>query len=261
MGGAAIGEVDTRSAGLEVGWSEPPQAIAVEATRPAKRPARAVRRRRLRQSSMPTRVRLQATNLRAQDQGGVGPGRPASARAHADSQVAAVHPATEDSPVVRFECGAVCPTVRTCAKLRSRGRPSPPWINGVSSFRCSPRISQNSYSRPHRASPRPLPPGACRSRGCCRGMATRSINGVSNSRLPTTSWLHSARTAGVDVLRLEPRPCWTVACMPSPGSAPTPPSWRFWSPGVPLPSPRLPQPAPCRLAMGRFPSLSPTRLR
>jgi len=45
-------------------------------------------------------------------------------------------------------------------------------------------------------------------------------------RSSTTSCLQSARTAGAHVVGLEPRSSWADACMASPGSAHTPPSWR-----------------------------------
>jgi hypothetical protein len=52
VGEAAIGEADTLGAGLELGWSDPPHATDVEATRTRKSRATVVCRRRVESGSM-----------------------------------------------------------------------------------------------------------------------------------------------------------------------------------------------------------------
>ena len=163
-------------------------------------------------------------------------------------------------PNVRCETGGVSPTVLPCAKLRPRGRPLMPWINGVSSFRCSPRSSMDSCSREHRALPEPFLRGVCRSRRYRWRAQSCSISGASNSQFQTSSSPLSPGTPGADTFRLA-APSAAADCMACPTSAHGPRSWRLWLPAVPLPSLCPPPPGPRRPPVRKFSSLEPTRLR
>ncbi len=168
-------------------------------------------------------------------------------------------------PVVPCETGCVSPTVIPCAKLWPRARPSMPWINGVSSFRCSPRSSMDSCSRHHGTSPGPFLPGASRSHQPGRRLTMHSISGASNSRFPTGSSPLLPGTAVADAFKLA-APFSAAACVVSHRPALGPRSSRSSLPALPRPSIHPPPPARRRPtvrqpAVSRSSSVEPIPLR